>query len=62
MSFPLVSKSVTLNDLERRNGRHFCVITLKVLNFKANCVKLVEIRLHCPRQKYDPKNLVFGNI
>jgi len=26
MSFRLVSKSVTLNDLERRNGR-FCVIS-----------------------------------
>jgi len=24
MNFRLVSKSVTLNDLERRNGRFFC--------------------------------------
>jgi len=28
MSFRLVSKSVTLNDLERRNGRVVCVISL----------------------------------
>jgi len=25
MSFPLVSKSVTLNDLERRNGHYFAL-------------------------------------
>jgi len=25
MSFRLVSKSVTLNDLERRNGRYFAL-------------------------------------
>jgi len=25
MSFQLVSKSVTLNDLERRNGRYFAL-------------------------------------
>jgi len=27
MSFPLVSKSVTLNDLERRNGPYFGYFT-----------------------------------
>ena len=27
MSFQLVSKSVTLNDFERCNGRVFCVIS-----------------------------------
>jgi len=27
MGFPLVPKSVTLNDLERRNGRKVCVIS-----------------------------------
>jgi len=31
-----------------------------VLDFKANCVKLVEARPL--RQRYSPKNLVFGNI
>jgi len=25
MSFPLVTKSVTLNDLKRRNGRYFAL-------------------------------------
>jgi len=27
MCFPLVPKSVTLNDLERRNGRVVCIIS-----------------------------------
>jgi len=31
MSFRLVPKSVTLNDLERRNGR-YCVISLNLVN------------------------------
>ena len=44
MSFRLVSKSVTLNDLEWRNGR-FCVISATSatsLAFSAHCVKVVE--------------------
>jgi len=41
MSFRLVSKSVTLNDLERRNG-HFCVISGTLEAFSAHCVKVVE--------------------
>ena len=35
MGFRLVSKSVTLNDLERRNGRVFCVISPNSL---ATCI------------------------
>ena len=34
MSFRLVPKSVTLNDLERRNGPLFCVIFKKFGNFR----------------------------
>jgi len=41
MSFRLVSKLVTLNDLERRNGR-FCVISATSVAFSAHCVKVVE--------------------
>ena len=32
MSFRLVPKSVTLNDLERRNGHYICVISLNLVN------------------------------
>jgi len=41
MSFRLVSKSVTLNDLERHNGR-FCIISVTLVAFSAYCVKVVE--------------------
>ena len=34
MSFRLVPKSVTLNDLERRNGRYFCVILANSGSFR----------------------------
>jgi len=33
MSFRLVSKSVTLNDLERRNGRYI-VISMNLVNLR----------------------------
>ena len=39
MGFRLVPKSVTLNDLERRNGRVVCVISVA---FVANYVKVVD--------------------
>ena len=39
MSFRSVSKSVTLNDLERPL---FCVISAKSVAFGAHCVKVVE--------------------
>ena len=41
MSLRLVSKSVTLNDLDRRNGR-FCVISATSVAFEAHCVKVAE--------------------
>ena len=41
MSFRLVLKSVTFNDLERRNGRFF-VISATSVDFSAHCVKVVE--------------------
>ena len=43
MSFRLVPKSVTLNDLERRNAwRLFCVIYKKLVILGAYCVKVVD--------------------
>jgi len=42
MSFQLVPKSVTLNDLERRYGRYSCVISPNSVASGANCAKVVE--------------------
>ena len=41
MSFRLVPKSVTLNDLERRNGPYFAFLPNLVV-FGAHCVKVVD--------------------
>jgi len=41
MSFQLVSKSVTLNDIERGNGRYFALFQ-RNRSFRAHCVKVVE--------------------
>jgi len=45
MAFRLVPKSETLNDLRRHN-----VITLKILDCKANCIELVEDDLYSVRE------------
>jgi len=42
MSFRLVPKSVSLNDLERRNGPYFCVISPNSVASGEHCVKVVE--------------------
>jgi len=42
MSFQLVPKSVTLNDLEQRNGPLFCVFSPNTAAFLAHYVKVVE--------------------
>jgi len=42
MGFRLVSKSVTLNDLERRNGSVVCVSSPNSVAFGAYYVKVVE--------------------
>ena len=42
MSFPLVPKSVTLNDLERRNGLYFAWFLRNLLFSGAYCVKVVD--------------------
>jgi len=56
MSFRLVLKSVTLSDLERRNGPYFAlfhVFSPNSVAFGAHCVKVVQDR---------PMNLVFNDI
>ena len=40
MSFRLVPKSVTLNDLERQNGPYFALFLLVIS--EAYCIKVVE--------------------
>jgi len=42
MGFQLVPKLVTLNDLERRNGRVLCVISPKSVALGPYYVKVVE--------------------
>jgi len=42
MSFRLVPKSVTLNDLEGRNRRNVYVISWNSVDFGADYVKVVE--------------------
>jgi len=42
MSFRLVPKLVTLNDLERRNGRYFALFHQIRVAFGAYCIKVVE--------------------
>jgi len=42
MNFRLVPKSVTLNDLERRNGPYFACANSNSVASAAHCVKVVE--------------------
>jgi len=42
MGFPLVPKSVTLNDLERRNSPNGRVISPNSVAFRADYLKMVE--------------------
>jgi len=43
MSFRLVTKSVTLNDFKRRNGRYFTLFFLpNLVVYGAYCVKVVD--------------------
>jgi len=42
MGFRLVPKSVTLNDLERRNGHVVCDISPNSVAFAAYYIKVVE--------------------
>jgi len=62
MSFRLVPKSVTLNDLERRNSPNGTVISPNSVAFGADYVKVVEDTQYFLQRKCSPKNLVFSGI
>ena len=46
MSFRLVPKLVTLNDLERRNGPNFALFLPNLVISGAYCVKVVDKACH----------------
>ena len=62
MGFRLVLKSLTLNDLERRNGRLICVISPNWVAFGPYYAKVVEDTRYILRVKCSPKNLLFSGI
>jgi len=59
MGFRLVPKSVTLNDLERRNSPHFCVISPNSVAFRPDYVKVVGDTSILSAENCRPKNPVF---
>jgi len=63
MSFRLVSNSVTLDDLERRNSPNRRVISPNSVAFGADYVKVVEdTPVLFLQRKCMPHNLVFSDI
>ena len=58
MGFRLVPKSVTLNDLERRNDRYLAFSVA----IRAITSKWLKIDLYSLRRKCSPKNVVFSDI
>jgi len=53
MGFRLVPKSLTLNDLEGRNGRIVCVISPNSVALGPYYIKVVEdTRIHSAREMY----------
>ena len=62
MGFPLVPKSVTLNDLERRNGRLVCIISPNSVALGPYYVKVVEDTPIHSGMKCSQKNLSFSGI
>ena len=63
MSFRLVPKSVTLDDLERRNSHIWSVISPNSVAFGADYVKVVEdTPVLTAAEMYRPQNLVFSDI
>ena len=57
MGFRLVPTSVTLDDLERRNGRVVCIISPNLVAFGP-----LKIHRYIMQVKCSPKNLVFSGI
>jgi len=52
---------LTLNDLERHNGRVFCVISPNSVAFETYYEDMVE-DTPIPRMKCSPKNIVLANV
>jgi len=59
MSFRLVPKSVTLNDLEQRNGRYFALFQRNRWISGRTVSKCLKICLNFLQQECSPKLLVF---
>ena len=62
MGFRLVPKSVTLNDLERRNDHYLEFFRRIRYLYGPITSKWSKIHLYILRKKCTPKNLVFSNI
>ena len=62
MGFRLVPKSVTLNDLERRNALYLAFFSPNSVALRADYVKVVEDRPIQSAKKCSPNNLVFSDI
>ena len=62
MSFRLVPKSVTFNDLERRMSRNHRVISPNSVAFGEDYVKLVEVTQYFLQRKCRPQNVVFSDV
>ena len=62
MSFRLVPKSVTLNNIERCNGRVVCVISPNSVALGRITQKWLKIHRYILRVKCSPKNIVFRGI
>ena len=62
MGFRLVPKSVTLNDLERRNDRYLAFFCRIRSLYGSSTSKWSKIDLYSLRRKCSPKNLVFSDI
>ena len=63
MGFRLVPKSVTLNDLERRNDRYLAFFSPNSVALRADYTsKWLKIGLYSLQRKYSTKNLVFSDI
>ena len=62
MGFRLVPKTVTLNDLERRNDRYILLFSPNSVALGPITSKWLKIDLYSVRRECSPKNLVFSDI
>jgi len=62
MSFRLVPKSATLDDLQLRNSPNRLVISPNLVAFGADYVKVIEDTPILSQRNCSPKNLVFSDI